>query len=273
MRAGERRVRPICSGRKGNGPPKAGTGLRGDIFGPRSRDPSELSGPMGVATLSFRGSQCLRREGSAEAFALREARHPTSPPGPQPGLGFSPSVTGLPGGDGQGSLQGAGRPNRRLHSGGRAEAPGGASSRRAGVDPDGVHGGCADASENGSEKPRGGSGRSREGGAVAVTDALGKDEKLGDAPGRRRPGRAQTRPASPEHGGACPRGSCRGARALSAALPRGPDRRGSLRPGRPAASEEVGASRAGGSHGMVTRGHHRLKDTVVHSLGSSQTKI
>lgn len=183
MRAGERRVRPICSGRKGNGPPKAGTGLRGDVFGPRSRDPSELSGPMGVATLSFRGSQCLRREGSAEAFALREARHPTSPPGPKPGLGFSPSVTGLPGGDGQGSLQGAGRPDRRLHSGGRAEAPGGAPSRRAGVDPDGVHGGCADASENGSEKPRGGSGRSREGGAVAVTDALGKDEKLGDAPG------------------------------------------------------------------------------------------
>lgn len=98
-------------------------------------------------------------------------------------MGFSPSVTGLPGGDGQGSLQGAGRPDRRLHSGGRAEAPGGAPSRRAGGDPDGVHGGCADASENGSEKPRGGSGRSREGGAVAVTDALGKDEKLGDAPG------------------------------------------------------------------------------------------
>lgn len=104
-------------------------------------------------------------------------------PDPKPGLGFSPSVTGLPGGDGQGSLQGTGRPDRRLHSGGRAEAPGGAPSRRAGVDPDGVHGGCADASENGSEKPRGGSGRSREGGAVAVTDALGKDEKLRDAPG------------------------------------------------------------------------------------------
>lgn len=107
---------------------------------------------MEMATLSFRGSQCLRLEGSAEAFALREGRHPTFPPGPEAGVGVQFPCDGpawwgtasahckVLGDQTRGFILGGGRNVSRDMGGSTRRA----SYRYTGVDPNEDHGDCAD---------------------------------------------------------------------------------------------------------------------------------
>lgn len=107
---------------------------------------------MEMATLSFRGSQCLRLGGRAETIALREGRHPTSLPGPEARAGVQSQCDGPAcWGTASAHCKALGDQTRGfILGGGRKVSPDtggstwGASYRRTGVYLDEDHGDCAD---------------------------------------------------------------------------------------------------------------------------------